>query len=129
MAKSACLSCGSGAVVRTGDSFKCAACGYEWTVADEQANARYLMASQGRKPAQPASATLEEGLVQAVNGKPNETDEPPAEKDEQNEGLPAEKAGAEPARPETAPAADDDAEASKPSSGKSSPRRSTSKKK
>lgn len=61
-----CLNCGRRQAQREGDTFTCAACGYIWTVEDEQRMAHYLRA-QGRlpataggvEPAQPAPEEVE----------------------------------------------------------------------
>jgi hypothetical protein len=60
-----CMNCGSDRVERAGDNFTCKACRFDWTVADEQANAIYIR-SQGREP---AKSVFEAELV-AEEGQP-----------------------------------------------------------
>jgi hypothetical protein len=58
-----CMNCGSDRVERAGDNFTCKACRFDWTVADEQANAIYIR-SQGREPAQSVLEVAEELVVE-----------------------------------------------------------------
>lgn len=79
-----CINCNRRTAVRSGDTFSCSRCGYEWDVAHEQANAAYLL-GQGRKPArvqdgaQVLDAALgltdkvKSGTVSDLAGVPNET--------------------------------------------------------
>jgi hypothetical protein len=69
-----CINCNGQTVTRSGDEFTCETCGYRWDVAHEQANAAYL-ASQGRKPAQPADdqppvASPDDGLLEQLGIEP-----------------------------------------------------------